>query len=132
MGGKRGERWERRKGGGPNWLGRGPPRATPQEGDGTGEEHQGEPSPDDLCSVVCVHAGRREPQGGMHGEEGKKTKKNKEKNPTAPPEGVKHRASRRRGNGTEQTGRRETAGGAREKTKEHNNSAGDQVGKRHG
>ena len=67
------------------------------------------------CAVLmCVQAGRREPQGRMHGREGG-GKKNKTKNKTPQHGYVKQRASRRRGNGQEKTGRRETAGGARKK-----------------
>ena len=40
---KRGKRGEWREGRAPTWHGRGPPRGTPQEGDGTGDEHRGEP-----------------------------------------------------------------------------------------
>ena len=59
----------------------------------------------DGCAVLlCVHAGRREPHGRKHG-------KNKhEQNPTAAQEGVRHKAGGRRENGTEQKGRRGTAG----------------------
>ena len=67
------------------------------------------------CAVlVCLHAGRGEPQGRMHSRKGG----GRQKKDPAPPEGVRHRASRQQGNGKEQTGRQEIAGGARKRKKQ--------------
>ena len=63
-----------------------------------------------LCSVV-VRACREE---GTTRQKARRKKKH-EQNPTAPQEGVRHKASGRRGNGTEQKGRQGTAGGAKQK-----------------
>ena len=86
-----------------------------------GQEKSTEGTRDQMTSAVltCVHAGRRVPQGRMHSGKGGGQTEKKKQNPKAPPEGVKHRARRERGNGKEQTGRRGTAGGARQK---NNNS----------
>ena len=63
------------------------------------------------CCCACMQG------GGNHTAEStaKKKKKKREQNPTAPQEGVRHKASGRQGNGTEQKDRRETAGGAKKK-----------------
>ena len=61
-----------------------------------------------LCRVD-VHACREEGTTRQNA----RLKKKHEQNPTAPQEGVRHKASGRRGNGAEQKGRRGTAGGAK-------------------
>ena len=82
-----------------------------------GQENSTEGSRDQMTSAVltCVHAGRRVPQGRMHSGKGRGQAKKKNRNHKAPPEGVKHRASRQRGNGKERKGRRGTAGGVKKK-----------------
>ena len=65
-----------------------------------------------LCSVV-VRACREE---GTTRQKARR-KKNHEQNPTAPQEGVRHKASGRRGNGTEQKGQTRDRGWRKKKKK---------------
>ena len=84
-----------------------------------GQETSTEGSRDPMTSAVltCVHAGRRVPQGRMHtGRGGGQTRKKTNQNHKAPPEGVKHRASRQRGKGKEPTVQKRGRGGPRKKT----------------
>ena len=74
-------------------------------------------SPGPSC-CACMRGGANHGAGGTAGKGGAKKH---EQNPAATYEGVKRRASGRRENGVEQTGRRQTAGGAQKKRgKNHN------------
>ena len=70
-----------------------------------GQETSTEGSRDPMTSAVltCLHAGRRVPQGRMHSRTAGGQTEKKNQNHKAPPEGVKHRASRQRRNGKERT-----------------------------
>ena len=67
-----------REGGALTWHGRGPPRAAPQDGGGTGREHRTEPRQMAMqCCCACMQG------GGNHAEKGAVKKKRKNADNTA-------------------------------------------------
>ena len=88
MGGWRGEKEDKRtttrvkrlgrEGGALTWHGRGPPRAAPQDGGGTGGEHRTEPRQMAMqCCCACM-------QGGGNHAEKSAAKKKRGQHPAAP------------------------------------------------
>ena len=72
-------KWLGRGGGAPTWHGRGPPRAAPQDGGGTGREHRTEPRQIAMqCCCACVQG------GGTQAEKSTANKKKRERHATAP------------------------------------------------